>query len=298
MLSIGELRARRSEKWATYPPDVLPAFIAEMDVAPPIAVIQTLAAAVAAGDFGYAHPSELAAAFKDFARDVFAWDLSEEYVFAAPDVMSAIEQILKVRTQPGDAVVVNPPVYPPFFEVVRAAQRRIVEVPLIHSDEGWSLDFDALELAFAAGARAYLLCSPHNPIGRVWTQDELRRVAALTKQFSVTVIADEIHAPLAFESRRHTPYLSVAGPGDFAFAAYSASKAWNIPGLKCGLAVAGSEKCARDLQKHWASNPSELTWRIGNLGVLATIAALRDRSDWLRHLQRHLAGNLVHLRSL
>ncbi len=290
-LSIDTLRSRRSEKWSRYPADVLPSFIAEMDFAPPAAVTQALRAAIDANDFGYAFPDELGAAFADFANAHFAWSVEDDRVFAATDVMSAIEQILKLKTHPGAGVVINPPVYPPFFEVIKASGRTVVEVPLLLTNTAWELDFDLLERAFAQGSGAYLICSPHNPIGRVWSSDDLRRVEVLSKRYSVTVIADEIHSPLALGGSTHTPYLSVATSSDLAFAAYSASKAWNVAGLKCALAIAGSRESASMLREHWESQPSETTWRVGHLGVIASIAAFREGRLWLQHLQGRLSQN-------
>jgi cysteine-S-conjugate beta-lyase len=297
-LSLDQLRSRRSEKWSRHPADVLPAFIAEMDFAPPVAIARALHAAVDANDFGYAFPTGLGAAFADFAYAHFGWSVEPGRIFAAADVMLIVEQIVKLKTFPSASIVINPPVYPPFYEVIEATGRTIVEVPLLRTATAWELDFDALERAFVRGASAYLICSPHNPIGRVWSAEELRRVAALSKRYGVTVIADEIHSPLALDGSAHTPYLSVATDCDLAFAAYSASKAWNVAGLKCALAVAGSRESAAVLHDHWESQPTELRWRVGHLGVIATIAAFREGRQWLKHLQKRLSQNRTLLSAL
>lgn len=298
-VSIDALRARKSDKWSRYPPDVLPAFIAEMDFALAAPIKRALESAVAADDCGYAYPADLGAAFAGFAAGQFEWRVDPERVFAAPDVMAAIAQILKLYTDAGEGVVINPPVYPPFFEVIPATGRKIVEVPLARAQgDTWGLDFDALERAFAQGVRAYLLCSPHNPVGRVWTADDLRTIVALADRYDVVVIADEIHAPLAMPGAAHTPYLAVAGENDRAFAALSATKAWNISGLKCALAVAGSKAAADVLSRHWTEQPTETTWRVGHLGVVASIAAFREGRPWLESLCAHLARNRLHLKNL
>jgi cystathionine beta-lyase len=254
---------------------------------------------VAADDCGYAYPTELNPAFAGFAAARFGWLVDQDRVFAAPDVMAAIAEILDLHTEIGESVVINPPVYPPFFEVIPATGRKIVEAPLAREQDGKSiLDFDALERAFAQGARAYVLCSPHNPVGRVWTPDELRTIVALADRYDVVVIADEIHAPLAMQGAVHTPYLSIAGENDRAFAALSATKAWNISGLKCALAVAGSSSSAEVLSRRWRQRPTETTWRVGHLGVVASIAAFREGRPWLESLCAHLDRNRLLLKSL
>jgi cysteine-S-conjugate beta-lyase len=298
-ISIDALRTRKSEKWSRYPPDVLPAFIAEMDFALAAPIKRALEAAVAADDCGYAYPSDLGTSFAGFAAAQFEWIVDPDRVFAAPDVMAAIAQILRLYTDVGESVVINPPVYPPFFEVIPATGRKIVEAPLVRAEGGkWVLDFGALERAFAEGARAYVLCSPHNPLGRVWTADELRTIVALAGRHDVVVIADEIHAPLAMQGAAHTPYLSIAGENDRAFAALSATKAWNISGLKCALAVAGSRAAADVLSRHWKEQPTETTWRVGHLGLEASIAAFREGRPWLDSLCAHLARNRLLLEGL
>jgi cystathionine beta-lyase len=298
-VSLDALRVRKSEKWSRYPPDVLPAFIAEMDFALAAPVKRALESALDANDCGYAYPVELGIAFASFAAARFEWLVDPERVFTAPDVMAAIAQILELATGVGASVVINPPVYPPFFEVITASGRSIVEVPLACAEGGeWILDFDMLERAFAQGARAYVLCSPHNPVGRVWTADELRTIVALADRYDVVVIADEIHAPLTMRGAVHTPYLSVAGENDRAFAALSATKAWNISGLKCALAVGGSAAAAGVLRRHWEAEPTETTWRVGHLGVLASIAAFREGRPWLDSLCAHLDRNRLLLETL
>ena len=291
-LPLATLRRRKSDKWARYPQDVLPAFIAEMDFTLAAPIKHALVSAVHESDCGYAYPVEIGSAFASFAAERFGWNADPTRVFTAPDVMSSIAQVLKLYTNAGESVVINPPVYPPFFEVIPATGRRIVEVPLTRAENGrWELDFDKLEAAFAGGARAYVLCSPHNPVGSSWSADELRTVAQLADRYDVVVISDEIHAPLTLPGAQHVPYLAVAGANERAFAAFSASKAWNISGLKCSLLVAGSDAGAEVARRHWMAQPTETTWRVGHLGVLASIAAFREGVSWLDALCAHLDRN-------
>ena len=280
-LSLPELRARRSYKWRAYPADVLPTFVAEMDVTLAEPVTRVLQEALAAGDTGYATPDpELAAAVASFHLAHFGWQLEPAGVRLIPDVMTGVTEVLRSAIPPGSGVVVNTPVYPPFFAHIGSAGCRVVEAPLTRSGAGYALDLDALEAAFAAGASAYLLCNPHNPTGLVLTVVELRRVAELAERFQVLVLADEIHAPLTLVGSRHVPYLSLPEAHAHGIAFVSASKGWNVPGLKCAQLVTAAAPM-RDLA---ARLPEELGYGAGNLGVIASIAAYRDGGPWLDDL--------------
>jgi cystathionine beta-lyase len=300
-LSLDELRQRRSEKWRTYPDDVLPLWVAEMDtlLAEPIRAV--LSTTLAQGDTGYAHLGQLAEAYAEFSGRRFGWSPDPSLIRLVPDVMQGIVEVLRAVTSPGDGVVINPPVYPPFFSDIRHAGRRLVEVPLISDESGeYHLDLDGLERAFAAGARAYLICNPHNPTGSVFTRDALLAAAELTQRYGVRLVVDEIHAPLTYPGVRHVPFLSLAEGGSDsppsqasaasavarAFVLVSASKAWNLAGLKAALAIAGPE-AAQDL----ARIPAEVRYGAGLFGVIATEAAVRDGEPWLDALLADLDGN-------
>lgn len=286
--SLADLRRRRSEKWTTYPADVLPAFVAEMDfaLAPPIK--QTLLEAIGRGDTGYANPVGLAEAFADFARAWFNWTVDPGRVVLVPDVMVGAAEVLRLTTEPGSGVVINTPAYPPFFPTIAEYGRRAVDVPLLHTARGWEVDFDALEHAFRAGARAYLLCNPHNPTGRVFSRAELERIATLAGRYDVVVVADENHAPLTLAGAVHTPFVSLGEEAvPRSVSVISAAKAWNVAGLKCALVVAGSAA----LRAQLATLPAEVQTRAGHLGVLAAIAAFREGRAWLQCLLVHLDRN-------
>ncbi|MFI1617592.1 MalY/PatB family protein [Streptomyces lydicus] len=287
-LSLAELRRRTSMKWRTYPPDVLPLWVAEMDVPLAAPVARALTEAVALGDTGYPAGTEYARALAGFARARWGWDgLAVERMTVVPDVMLGIVEVLKLVTRAGDPVVVNCPVYPPFYQFVSHMDRRVLEAPL---GPDLRIDPAALEAAFrravAGGGRpAFLLCSPHNPTGTVHSAEELAAVAALAARYGVRVVADEIHAPLVARDTAFVPYLSVPGAAD-GLSLMSASKAWNLAGLKAALAVAGPE-AAEDL----ARMPEEVGHGPSHLGVLAHTAALRDGGDWLDALLADLDDN-------
>ncbi|MFI7214318.1 MalY/PatB family protein [Micromonospora maritima] len=294
-LTLDQLRRRTSVKWRLYPPDVLPLWVAEQDVplAPPVADV--LRRAVELGDTGYAYGTAYAEALGGFAARRWGWaDFPVGRTTLVPDVMTGAVEVLRLVTDPGDAVVVCPPVYPPFYAFVTHAGRQVVEAPLgtdLRIDHA-SLD-EAFRRARALGPRpAFLLCNPHNPTGVVHRRDELETVAELAARHGVRVVSDEIHAPLALTGARFTPYLTVAGAGD-AFALVSASKAWNLAGLKAALAVAGAD-AADDL----ARMPEEVSHGPSHLGVLAHTAAFRDGGPWLDALLGGLDANRALLGSL
>lgn len=288
-LSLAKLRGRSSAKWTTYPPDVLPAWVAEMDFPLAEPIKQRLRRAIDADDCGYAHPSALPEAFAAFAKARFDWTVDPSRVRSAPEVMIAIAEILRIVTKPGDGVVINRPVYPPFTMVIEEVGCKVVDAPLAHvQGGGWDLDLDALEEAFAGGAKAYVLCNPHNPVGRVFEKAQLEAIAKLAKQHDVVVLADEIHGPLVLPGAAHVPFVSVSEPlGADAITITSASKAFNIAGLKCAVFVAGSQAMQSAMKKL----PIELPERVGLHGMLANIVAFQEGAQYLDALLAHLDRN-------
>ncbi|MFF4875341.1 MalY/PatB family protein [Micromonospora sp. NPDC000668] len=287
-LTIDQLRQRTSLKWREYPDDVLPLWVAEMDVPLAEPVAQAITDAVARGDTGYTAGTAYPQALAEFARRRWGWDgLAVERTALIPDVMHGVVEALRLVTEPGDAVIVNCPVYPPFYEFVTHADRRIVEAPL---SEDLRIDLGTLEDAFRqarAGGRpaAYLLCSPHNPTGVLHTADELAAVASLAEQHGVRVVADEIHAPVVAGGVRFVPYLSVPG-AENGLSLMSATKGWNLAGLRGALLIAGSAAAA-DL----ARVPFEASVSTSHLGVIAHTAAFRDGGEWLDALLTGLDDN-------
>ncbi len=290
-LTLQELRTRRSVKWRKYPPDVLPLWVAEMDapLAPPIR--DALDAAIAAGDTGYVHPGELAEAFSEFALARFGWAVDPAACAIVPDVMEGVAAVLERATAPGDGVLINPPVYPPFFSAIASVGRTVVESPLVPDATGrWGLDLGRLDRDLARpDVTAYLLCNPHNPTGTVFGRDELLAVAGLAERHGVRLLVDEIHAPLVYPGTTFTPLLTLAGEADAAAAAVvftSASKAWNLAGLKCALTVAGP-RAPVDAGRLQA----QLLFGAGLPGVIASEVAFRSGSPWLDTLLTGLDAN-------
>jgi cysteine-S-conjugate beta-lyase len=274
-LSLERLRLRRSAKWARYPADVLPAWVAEMDfpLAEPVRV--ALAEAVELDDTGYAWPQAvgLGEAFAEFAARRLGWEVDPARVSPANDVVGALTAVLRAVTEPGDRVVINTPVYQPFFAVIEEVGCELVEVPLV----GGELDPDGVAAAFAAGARALILCSPHNPAGSVPSRVQLRALAAAAAEHGAWVLADEIHAPLTLPGAEHVPFLAVsAAAAEHGIAFSSASKTFNLAGLDCAQIVAASERASAVI----AGLPFGAT-HCGHLGAIASAAAFRAGDAWL-----------------
>ncbi|MBN9150795.1 MAG: aminotransferase class I/II-fold pyridoxal phosphate-dependent enzyme [Micrococcales bacterium] len=284
------LRQRSSVKWRIFPEDVLPLFVAETDfpLAPPIQ--DALMAAIRNSDTGYTPPtSELPEAFARFADARWGWTVDPAQVWTTTDVGVAIVETLRRVTKPGDGVIINPPVYFPFFDLVAESGACVVEVPLSGGiDAGWSLDLAGIEEAFKAGARAYLLCNPHNPVGRAHSAEELRAVAELAAKYGATVVSDEIHGPLTYPDSQFTPFLSVSDAArEVGVCVTAASKAWNLAGLKCALMVtAGKPK-----EAIVGSMPDEVYWRTSLLGLKASVAGYRDGGEWLDGIIASLDAN-------
>ncbi len=283
---LATLRQRTSEKWRHHGADVLPLFVAEMDypVADPIR--EALVAQVQASDLGYVPgPAALPDAFTRFAERTWGWSVDRSAVRTTTDVSVAIVETLRQAISPGDGVVITPPVYPPFFDLVPEAGGQVVEVPLIDdrddragSAQPWSLDLDGLERAFAAGARALLLCHPHNPLGLVHPRDQLAAVAELAEKYGVVVVSDEIHAPLTHPGTQFTPYLSVSpAAARTGVCVTSASKAWNLAGTKCALMVAADERTVALLD----AMTYEVGFRTSILGLTGSVAAFEHGGPWL-----------------
>ncbi|MCP1430165.1 cystathionine beta-lyase [Microbacterium foliorum] len=296
-LPLAELRARTSEKWREYPADVLPLFVAETDFPLAPTISSALRRAVDRGDTGYvASRTPLASTYSDFALRRFGWQPDPARMRSTADVSMGIVEILRRVTRPGERVVVTPPVYPPFYDLVSEAGAEVERVPLRHTGSSWELDLDGIRAAFESGATAMLLCNPHNPTGTVHDRDALTALAELAEEFGVSVISDEIHAPLAQPGAGFTPFLHTgAAAAAVGYAVVSASKAFNLAGLKCALMVTASDATTAVVR----GLPVEVEWRTGQFGLLAAVAAFTEESDpWLDGLLRTLDANRVLLHDL
>ncbi|MGZ0710978.1 MalY/PatB family protein (plasmid) [Coraliomargarita sp. W4R53] len=289
-LPIDQLRQRSSTKWRRYPADVLPLFVAETDFALAPAISRALLRAVELGDTGYTPPNPgVREGFVAFAKRRYGWDVDPVGVRWTGDVMMGVVELLRAVTSPGDRVIVTPPVYPPFYDTIVEAGAEVERVPMLHSGPGWELDLLGIEAALAAGARAVLLCNPHNPTGTVHSKQSLASLADLVARFGASVISDEIHAPLVQPGVAFTPFLAASeSANQVGYVVTSASKAFNTAGLKCAVMVAGDPATIAAVD----GLAEEVEWRTGLFGAMAAVASFSPESDeWLDSLLARLDVN-------
>jgi cystathionine beta-lyase len=302
---LEELRERHSSKWRRFNRDVLPMHVAEMDYEIAPGIKSLIIDFVTRSDLGYLGPiPELGDAFAGFAKRHWNWAVAPTDVRLATDVGVGAVEVLRAAGAKGDKVVINSPVYHSFFEWIKEAGMDVVDVPLIREKVGgptaeepdsfekpvtlWRLDIDAIEAAFKAGAKFFLLCNPQNPVGRMHTHSELRQVAALAAKHGVLVISDEIHGPLAYPGETFTPYLAVSDEAkQTGVILTAASKTFNLAGLKASIIVTQSD----EVRARMASMPDAMHWRSSLIGAFAMVEAFENGDAWLKGTMMTLADS-------
>jgi cystathionine beta-lyase len=287
-LSDEQLRARGGVKWTLPAPDVLPAWVAEADVAPAPVVTRALQALVERGDFGYPPldaDTGVPEVFSRYTLTQWDWSVEPARVVLTGDVMAGVLLAL-TRLCERAPVVVPTPAYPPFLDVVPLAGLPLVTVP-IDPDGPAELDLDRMGRALAAGARTILLCNPHNPWGHAFTRSQLEALRDLATRYGARVVSDEIHAPLVLPGATHVPFASLEGTADHVTTVLSASKAWNLPGLKCAQLVAGNDADLAVLR----AAPIVANHGLATPGVAGALAAYGEGQPWLDAFVQRLADN-------
>lgn len=291
-----QLRAAGSAKWSTFP-RALGAFVAEMDFGTAPAVQAALHGAVDAGTFGYLPTrlaDEMAEAFAAFAAERYGWELPPTAVHPLPDVIAGFEVAIDSFSPPGAPIILPTPAYMPFLTVPARHGRQVIEVPMPVQDGRSALDLEAIEQALilhpAPDGRAgmVVLTNPANPVGRVFTRAELSGLAEVVERQGARVFVDEIHAPLVYDGATHVPYATVSeAAAAHSITATSASKGWNLPGLKCAQIIITNEPDAAT----WADVGFFVSHGASTLGVIANTAAYRDGVGWLDEVRAYLDGN-------
>ncbi|WP_250545937.1 MalY/PatB family protein [Paenarthrobacter sp. DKR-5] len=293
-ITIEQLRRAGGLKWTAFP-DRIGSFVAEMDFGTAPAVTRALESAVGRGLFGYLPRwllDTMTAACAGWQRDAYGWDVPAERIRPLADVLAGFTAAVEHFSAPGSKIILPTPAYMPFLKVPATLSREIIELPMLPSAEGWAFDYDGLDRAFAAGGGLLVMCNPHNPIGKVYTADEMVRISAVVEQHGGRVFADEIHAPLVYPGARHVPYASVSpATAGHTVTATSASKAWNLPGLKTAQLILSNDADAR----HWAEVGTFAEHGASTLGVAANAAAFADGGPWLQEVINYLDGNRGYL---
>ena len=289
-ISISNLRSIGGLKWSLYP-DKIGAFVAEMDFGIAPAITQAINATVEQGIFGYLPPNlgeDMTQACSSWLASQYGWHVPAKNIRPLADVLAALFAAIEHFSPAGSKVIVPTPAYMPFFKIPGMCGRELIEVPMNQTADGWALDYEGLDQAFADGGGLLIMCNPHNPIGKVYTREEMLKVAEIVDRHNGRVFSDEIHAPLVYPGNRHTSYASISQlAAGHTITATAASKAWNIPGLKTAQLVLSSDA-------------DVLTWdNVGffaehgasNLGVVASTAAYAEGGPWLEEVLDYLDGN-------
>jgi cysteine-S-conjugate beta-lyase len=282
------LRAKGSWKWTAPGPGGFGAAVAEMDFGAAEPILAALARLSADAAFGYLPPhlaEDLGLACAEFVQRRFGWTVDPARIYPVPDVIKALELAITHYSRPGSPVILPTPAYMPFLIVPGHLGRDIIQVPMLDSGGTFVLDLEGIDAAFAAGGDVVIFCNPYNPLGRVFTADEMKALTEVVDRRGGRVFADEVHAPLVYPGHRHIAYASTSDTAAaHTLTATSASKAWNLPGLKCAEVILTSDADVRKWEElgmfatHGASNP----------GVVANIAAYREGEPWLADVMAYL----------
>lgn len=289
-IKLDDLRRTGATKWASRD-DMIGAFVAEMDFGIAPQIIDALHRAVDEGSFGYLPATMVAELRKATAAMLAArhgWNVAGSDIHPVPDVIKALELAIKHHSTDGSKVIVPTPAYMPFLSIPPIFGRQVVEVPMIFADGQYVLDLPGIQRAFDEGGNLLILCNPYNPVGRVFDCDELIQVSEVVDRNGGRVFADEIWAPLVYPGQKHVSYASISEvAAGHTVTAISASKAWNLPGLKCAQVITSND-ADREI---WRKIGFFAAHGTSNLGVAANVAAYRDGFDWLGEVIAYLDRN-------
>ena len=280
-----------SLKWNRYAGrDILPLWVADMDFQSPPPVMEALHKRIDHGIFGYTLPSPaVTQAVVDWLKTRHCWTVRPEWIVWLPGIVSALHIVCRAFAQPEEEILTFPPIYPPFLTAPPLSQRRLVRCPLRREKNSYTIDLDSLKNAVSPRSRVLLLCSPHNPVGRVWTKEELRTAAQICIGKNCLICSDEIHADLVLDpAKRHIPTASLSEEiARHTVTLASPSKTFNLPGLSCAYAVIPSDQLRRQF-KHTMQG---ILPHVNTLGYVACKAAYTEGTSWLNELLEYLRAN-------
>lgn len=271
--------------------DVLPMWVADMDFPSPEGIQKALIERLNHPIFGYTVPSETVfTEIQSWLRDQHSWPITKEWISFSSGVVSAIGTTIQAFTNPGDKILVQSPVYTPFFDMIKNNDREVVNSPLIIEDDRFKIDFTDFEDKLKSGVKLFLFCSPHNPGGRVWTKDELLRIGELCVKYNVIIVSDEIHADLFHSTSRHYPIASLSEQlSDITVTLMAPSKTFNIAGIQASFLITSNEKLQNQLQKA----QTKLAFHgLNILALTAMEAAYREGLPWLKDMIAYIEENI------
>jgi cystathionine beta-lyase len=294
---LPQRRTTESAKWRIYPEEVLPLWVADMDFVSPEPVVRALREAAEYGLFGYPRGlhgvgtelPEYADVIIERLRARYAWQVEPQDILFLPGIVVGLNVMSNMFRAQGGSLVVQPPVYPPILDTAQTAGLTRREAPLLRQPGGtYAVDWDQFAAAFQADARAFVLCNPHNPVGRVYGRDELERMAELCLARNVVICSDEIHSDLLYRGQRHTPIASLAPEiAQRAITFIAPSKTFNMPGLQASIAVVQNA----ELRERFQAARQMLVGGINLLGLVAMQAAYSEGQEWLDQLLVYLEAN-------
>lgn len=283
-------RGTNSEKWDEYPADVLPLWVADMDFVAPEPVQRALRERVEHGVFGYPlEPTELREVIVARLAERYGWRIAAEDILFLPGVIRGFNLACHAVAEPGGAALVQTPIYPPVLTAPRHANLQRQDVPLVRDARGmYHIDWDAFEAAITDRTRLFILCNPHNPVGRVFTHEELTRLAEVCLRHGIAICSDEIHCDLTYAGQQHIPIASLDPEiARHTITLLAPSKTFNIAGLDCSFAIVPDE----DLRRRYRRAIRGLIGGINVFGWTAALAAYRDGEEWLTQVLAYLQAN-------
>ena len=281
----------RTAKFGT--DDLLPLWVADMDLPAPECVTEALVRRARHPIYGYTvYPDRFYKAISDWMANRHGWRVETEAIVPVPGVVPVLNFLVAALTEPGEAILVQPPVYPPFLRLAKNQHRNLLENPLRYEKGRYTVDFDDFRTK-AKEAKLFVLCSPHNPVGRVWRREELERMAAICLEENCLIVSDEVHADIVYPSHRHIPIASLSDEvARITVTLNAPSKTFNVAGLSTAYAVVPNPTLRRKL----SSQLTRYHLTKGNpFGVEAAIAAYEGGEAWLKELLEYLAGNIAYV---
>jgi cystathionine beta-lyase len=284
-----------SEKWDEVEhiygeSDLLPLWVADMDFQSPPVVIEAMQKRIEHGIFGYnTRMDSYYEAITNWMREKHQWEIPKEWICYSPGVMPAISLVITHFTKPNDLILVQPPVYAPFFEVVTKNNRKLITNPLKYENNRYFIDFADLERKLDLGVKLFILCSPHNPVGRVWSKEELTQLAKMCGERDVLIVADEIHSDLVYKGNKHIPLASISEElAQRSIICNAPTKTFNLPGIQTANVIIANEKLRTHFQKALESHFLQFS---NTFGIIATESAYRFGADWLEQCMDYIQDN-------
>jgi cysteine-S-conjugate beta-lyase len=286
---VHDRRKTRSVKWDMLQPifqseDVIPMWVADMDFKAPDAVNNALVKRAEHGIYGYTIiDNDVTDSIVNWQKNQHGWEINSEWLSFSPGVVTSLHMAIQAFTEPNDKVLIQTPVYPPFNNVIKAHDREIIKSPLLYQDNYYTIDFVDFEEKLKSGVTAFILCSPHNPVGRVWTEDELKEMARLCLKYDVLIISDEIHADLVFPGKHHIPIASLSEEiADRTITCMAPSKTFNLAGLEASYTIVTNEQIRNKLKAQFSKQGYSNS--LNTMANTAIEAAYNHGKAWLDEL--------------